>query len=190
MIKEKELSLLIQQADKKAFEVLFRLYYVPLLRYAKQYCQSEDEAQDIVQETFINVWEQKAQNIKTSLKAYLYTTVRNKAFNLHRHEEVKQKHQQEVLHTGNEIADEEKDNSETYTKILLTIEKLPGQCRRVFIMSRLHGLKHHEIAEDLQISVKTVKNHIGKALKILRENLGDVCIGLIISVMVFLSKKM
>ena len=183
MSTENELLQQIKESDKKAFELLFRLYYQPLKKFAAKLLNNTEQAEDLVQEVFVQFWESRNSIKQTALKSYFYTIVKNKALNQLRHLKVQQKHIAEILHTSDEFIETEENNEEVKLKLLMSIEKLPTQCKKVFIMSRMDGLKQKEIAEELNISVKTVKNQIGKALKVLREELKVFYTLLIISIL-------
>ncbi len=167
----------LRAGDITAFEMIFRTYYQPLCNYAYSFVQDRDEAEEIVQATFLSVWEKRDNlSIHTGVKPYLYAMVRNAALNVIKHEKVKQQH------ATVEIAVAEKSvESVTHTvmaselegRIYKALNKLPEQCRLVFKLSRFEELKYSEIAEQLNISVKTVENQMGKALKIMREQLKD-----------------
>lgn len=182
---ENELILKLKQSDENAYEVIFRLYYHPLKLFASNILSDIELAEDIVQEVFVQLWETRQSIKDISLKSYLYKIVRNKSLNQIRHLQVRQKHEDEILHTTNEFVEEGPQNDELKAKILTSIGKLPEQCKKIFIMSRINNMKHKEIAEELNISVKTVKNQVGKALKVLREELKGVDIALIITLMKF-----
>ncbi len=163
--------------DITAFEMIFRTYYQPLCNYAYTFLQDKEEAEEIVQSTFLNVWEKKETlSIRTAVKPYLYAMVRNACLNVIKHEKIKQKHAVEELAIGVHSHDSVSHavaGSELELKIQEAMEKLPEQCRLVFKLSRFEELKYSEIAEQLNISIKTVENHMGKALKIMREQLKD-----------------
>jgi len=160
-----------------AFEMIFRTYYQPLCNYAYTFLQDKEEAEEIVQGTFLSVWEKKANlSIHTAVKPYLYAMVRNACLNVIKHEKIKQKHAVEEIamaSPGHESVAQAVASSELESKIQEAMEKLPEQCRLVFKLSRFEELKYAEIAEQLEISIKTVENHMGKALKIMREQLKD-----------------
>ena len=130
-----------------------------------------------MQSTFLNVWEKKETlSIRTAVKPYLYAMVRNACLNVIKHEKIKQKHAVEELAIGIHSYDSVSHTvagSELELKIQQAMEKLPEQCRLVFKLSRFEELKYSEIADQLNISIKTVENHMGKALKIMREQLKD-----------------
>jgi RNA polymerase sigma-70 factor, ECF subfamily len=167
----------LRAGDPTTFEMIFRTYYQPLCNYAYTFVQDRDEAEEIVQATFLSVWEKKEDlDIHTGVKPYLYAMVRNAALNVIKHEKIKQQH------AAVELAVAEK-SSESVTRTVMAAElegqiynalnKLPEQCRLVFKLSRFEELKYSEIAEQLNISVKTVENQMGKALRIMREQLKD-----------------
>ena len=169
--------LALKEGNLTTFEMYFRTYYQPLCQYAYTFVNDKDEAEEIVQNTFLSLWE-KRQNIeiRTSLKSYLYTMVRNACLNLIKHEKIKLRHAQEQLATGDHAANAVTDNvlgNELEVRIQAAVQKLPEQCRLIFKMSRFEELKYAEIAEQLNLSIKTVENQMGKALKIMREELKD-----------------
>lgn len=157
--------------------MLFRTYYQPLCNYAYTYVQDRDEAEEIVQATFLNIWEKRNNlAIHTGVKPYLYAMVRNACLNVLKHEKIKQQHAAMEM----AVADRSVESTtrtvmamELETRIYQAMDKLPEQCRLVFKLSRFEELKYGEIAEQLNISVKTVENQMGKALRIMREQLKD-----------------
>jgi RNA polymerase sigma-70 factor (ECF subfamily) len=163
--------------DITAFEMYFKTLYQPLCSYAYTFLQDKEEAEEIVQATFLSIWEKRqALNIKTSAKSYLYAMVRNACLNVIKHEKIKQKYVGEEMalaDQGYESVSQTISSNELENRIHHAMEKLPEQCRLVFKLSRFEELKYSEIAEQLEISVKTVENHMGKALKIMREQLKD-----------------
>ena len=163
--------------DITAFEMIFRTYYQPLCNYAYTFLQDKENAEEIVQSTFLNVWEKRETlSIRTGVKPYLYAMVRNACLNVIKHEKIKQKHAVEELAVGVHSYDSVSHTvagSELELKIQQAMEQLPEQCRLVFKLSRFEELKYSEIADQLKISIKTVENHMGKALKIMREQLKD-----------------
>lgn len=156
--------------------MLFRRLYRPLCIHARAYLQSREEAEEVVQSVFLVFWEKRNQlDIESNLTSYLYRSVRNHALNVIKHETVKRKHSGYVInHTSEESHDHDTiETSELEHKISTALETLPEQCRLVFTMSRYKEMKYAEIAAELGISVKTVENHMGKALRLLREQLKD-----------------
>lgn len=163
--------------DITAFEMLFRTYYQPLCNYAYTFLQDKEDAEEIVQSTFLLVWEKRETlAIRTSVRPYLYAMVRNACLNVIKHEKIKQKYAGEEMalaDRSHESVSQTVASHELEYRIKVAMEELPEQCRMVFKLSRFEELKYSEIAEQLNISIKTVENHMGKALRIMREQLKD-----------------
>ena len=167
----------LSEGDITHFEMLFRTYYQPLCRYAYTFLQDKEDAEEIVQSTFLLVWEKRESlAIRTSVKPYLYAMVRNACLNVLKHNKIKERHAGEELamaDKGHDAVMHTVSSNELEHRIRLAMEELPDQCRVVFKLSRFEELKYSEIAEELNISIKTVENHMGKALRIMREQLKD-----------------
>ncbi len=176
-LSEKEVLQTILSGNESAFEMIFKAYYQPLCRYAYSFLEDKEEAEEVVQSAFITVWEKrKSLDIQTSLKSYLYRMVRNGCLNVIKHEKVKQQHvahELAVTEVSYESVSQKVYATELEIKITEAMKALPDQCRLVFQLSRFEELKYQEIADQLKISVKTVENHMGKALKIMREQLKE-----------------
>jgi RNA polymerase sigma-70 factor (ECF subfamily) len=172
-----QLLLTLQAGDITAFEMIFKTYYQSLCNYAYSFVQDRDEAEEIVQSTFLSVWEKRdSLSIHTGVKPYLYAMVRNASLNVLKHEKIKQQHvavELAVAERSTESVTRSVMASELEDRIYKAMNKLPEQCRLVFKLSRFEELKYAEIAEQLNISIKTVENQMGKALKIMREQLKD-----------------
>ena len=176
-LSEKQVLETLRQGNESAYEMIFRTYYQPLCRYAYSFLRDKEEAEEVVQAAFITLWEKRnALAIETSLKSYLYRMIRNSCLNVIKHAKVKQQHAAHELAVG-EVSHESVSQrvyaSELEIKITEAMKTLPEQCRLVFQLSRFEELKYQEIADQLQISVKTVENHMGKALKLMRLQLKD-----------------
>ena len=175
-LSEKQLETL-WQGNESAYEMIFRTYYQPLCRYAYSFLQDKEEAEEVVQAAFITLWEKKnALAIETSLKSYLYRMIRNSCLNVIKHAKVKQQHvarELAVAEVSHESVSQKVHAAELEEKITEAMKTLPEQCRLVFQLSRFEELKYQEIADQLQISIKTVENHMGKALKLMRLQLKD-----------------
>lgn len=180
----------LQQSDIKMFETIFRHFYNPLCSYANGLLGDSDEAEDVVQQTLMAVWVKRTDlQINTSFKSYLYRAVHNRSLNKLRHSKVRSGYEADQLAVEpslSESASSTLAGKELKQHITDVIEKLPEQCRLVFKLSRFEDMKYAEIAGHLDISVKTVENHMGKALRLLREHLREfliwlpVCLALII----------
>jgi RNA polymerase sigma-70 factor, ECF subfamily len=166
----------VKKGDKKAFETLFREFYSHLCAYANTFVKDIDVAQDLVQEFLFHIWKIKADlPSDVPVKAYLFKSVHNRCLNVIKHQQIKGKYEQHTLneHKDNCFEESYSESEELHDKIRKTIDKLPPERKKVFIMHRYEELKYKEIAEKLNISIKTVENQIGKALAFLREELKD-----------------
>jgi len=171
---EASLILRLKEGNEKAYNELYQLYYSDLCNYASNLCGNDDLAEDIVQHTMIKIWKKGSDlNVNTSLKGYLYKSIYNHFIDLQRKTKKEisklQLLKQEALLGFVEFSIEEIEN--TYKQIDIEIEKLPKQCREVFLLGKKDGLKYKEIADKLNISVKTVERHMSIALKKLRKKL-------------------
>lgn len=170
-------NIAVQTYNDVAFEQLFKSHYKALHSYANMLLKDLDAAEEVVQTMFLRLWEKRhLLDVQTSVKAYLYKCVYNDSLNLMKHEQVKNKYQDFTLHTMNtehESASNKVELSELQRQLQNALNTLPEQCRIIFQMSRFEELKYKEIAERLGISIKTVENQMGKALKILRLKLVD-----------------
>lgn len=174
-LQDHSITALIAARDEAAFEQVFKQYYKNLHAYACSFLNDTDEAEERVQQVFFKLWE-RADNlsIQGSIAAYLYRAVHNECLNYQKHEKIKSAHRLHVVHRmKNETATEKTMNKELEQQFREALNELPEQCRTVFQLSRFEELKYREIADKLDISVKTVENHMGKALKLLRLKLVD-----------------
>lgn len=169
------ITALLAARDEAAFEQVFKQYYKNLHAYACSFLNDEAEAEERVQQVFFKIWE-RAENLsfQGSVAAYLYRAVHNECLNFQKHEKIKTEHRLHVVHRmKNESHTDKTMNKELEQKFREALNELPEQCRTVFQLSRFEELKYREIADRLDISVKTVENHMGKALKLLRLKLVD-----------------
>ena len=163
--------------DDLAFERLFKAHYKELHVYASVILKDEDVAEEIVQNMFLKFWEKrKLLQIQSSVKAYLYKCTYNDCLNHLKHQKIKTKYQDFAIYTMNdqhEPASAKAELTELELKLREALNELPEHCRTIFQMSRFEELKYKEIATQLGISIKTVENQMGKALRILRIKLAD-----------------
>ncbi|WP_316804431.1 RNA polymerase sigma-70 factor [Pedobacter nototheniae] len=174
-----------QYYDDAAFEQLFKTHYKALHVYAQVILKDEDIAEEIVQGMFLKFWEKRESLKIQSVKAYLYRCVYNDCLNYIRQEKTKFKYQEFTIHTMNtehEPASLKVELTELQQKLKQALNDLPEQCRTIFQMSRFEELKYREIAEQLGLSIKTVENQMGKALKILRFKLADFMVLLVLGI--------
>ncbi|WP_308991017.1 RNA polymerase sigma-70 factor [Mariniflexile litorale] len=184
-MKSNDLKILreLKQGSPDAFKELFDLYYIPLSTYALKYCDSFSIAEDIVQDLFIKLWDEKLYlNFDEIIGPYLFKAVKNNTL-----QAIKQKsryHFVEIEELVNKlIIDEnidikfiEEDKKKLYTEI----EALPTKCKEVFKAIVLDNLKYKEVALQHGISINTVKTHYSRALKQLRNVLGIIILLLIV----------
>lgn len=160
-----------------AFENVFKNHFKSLHAYAYTIVKDEMAAEEMVQNVFCKIWERKGQlDIETSLTAYLYRAVYNESLNHIKHQKVKmayQAHASYQMKMQTDSASKKVLLSDLEKKLRTALSELPEQCRTIFQMSRFEELKYQDIADRLGISIKTVENQMGKALKLLRTKLID-----------------
>ena len=174
---DEQIALRLSKRDEAAFEQVFKTHYKNLHAYAFTILKDEDEAEEMVQQVFFKLWERSEYlSFSGSIAAYLYRAVHNESLNFIKHQKVKAGHQLHVAYSmknKSEQAQSKMIRKELESKFREALNELPEQCRTVFQLSRFEDMKYKEIADKLDISVKTVENHMGKALKILRTKLVD-----------------
>jgi RNA polymerase sigma-70 factor (ECF subfamily) len=167
----------IRAGSEHAFETVFQEHYAPLCRYARQLLPDPDEAEEEVQAMFLALWEKREGLLITvSLKSYLFRAVHNRCLNRIKHTAVRNEYREHVQYVGETTAESPVQTllgDELAGRLQTAIQKLPEQCRLVFTLSRFDELRYGEIADKLGISIKTVENQIGKALRILRTELSE-----------------
>jgi len=158
------------------FERVFKEHFKNLHAYACSIVKDEGEAEEMVQNVFFKLWEKKEKISELqSVPAYLYRAVHNECLNYVKHEKVKMAYEAHAVHHGS-LSSQPADTAtakQLEHRIAESLSALPEQCRTIFQMSRFEELKYREIADKLGLSVKTVENQMGKALKILRTKLAD-----------------
>ncbi len=163
--------------DERIFEEVFRSYYPVLCRYAKSILIEQEPAEEAVQQTFVAIWEKRDRiTFHVSLKAYLYRAVHNRCLNQIEKQKIRHEYsigQQQEPELTAMAADGPHRQKELQELIRQAIDRLPEQCARIFRLSRFEEMKYAEIAAQLNISVKTVENQMGKALRIMREELKE-----------------
>ena len=174
---EKDIINKIKEGDIGKFEMLFKDYYERLCEFGMKYLKSIDLAEEIVQDTFYNIWKNRNTiNIKTSLKSYLYTAVRNNCLQELRTRslDIKYENYYKSHYVNDSVNPVDELNAKELNEVIhKVLNSLPERCKIIFKMSREEGLKYHEIAEKLSISIKTVEANMGKALKQFRHYLKE-----------------
>ncbi len=167
----------IRQGDRDEFESLFRSSYASLVRYARSIIKDHDEAEEIVQDLFFRLWSDREKTrMETSVNGYLFRAVHNKCMHYIEHRKVIDKYTREISYI--QADNHEKPDTGIYyrelrNKISNVMRRLPERCSMIFYLNRFEGMKYHEIAVKLGISVKTVEANMGKALKEFRIELTD-----------------
>ena len=167
-----------EKQNNQLFETLFRSYYKPLCVFVNNLIKDREAAEDIVQEVFVKIWN-GMDNIDTSqsVKSYLFKAAYNQTLNYFD----KNKHQnnfsdyQEIENqtTGGNSADQELQLKEIQKEAEEAINQLPVKCKAIFLMCKEENMTYREVANVMNISIKTVENQMGKALKTLREKLAS-----------------
>ena len=164
----------INKSDEKAFEILFHKYYGILCSFATKLVHDDVAAEEIVQEFYVKLWEKREQiSIDSSVKNYIFRSVKNLCLNFIQHNKTKIAHAQKLLsEVENNFSDDNNyPEPGLYEKIEESIKSLPEKRREIFRLSRQEGLKYQEIAQKLNISVKTVETQMSLAIKTLRDKL-------------------
>lgn len=190
---DKNLINKIRKGDEEAFELLFKKYYVRLCGFARKFTINTEEAEEIVQEVFLKIWE-KRELLKSEkeIKPYLFMSVQNLCFNLLEHKKVEDKYYSviEFVYKNSDRKEfdafEELLGTELQERVKKVTDSLPAECQRIFLMSRNEGLKYAEIAERLEISIKTVETQMSRALAKFRKELKDYLTILILGVLIAL----
>ena len=180
--REKQLFLDFQDGNKANFDFFFDKYYQGLCVYAFRILKSKSEAEDIVEDFFVRILENRTNiRIESSVKSYFIRSVHNRCLDYIAHQKVIASHEVYRLKMMNEEDFQEYPLIDTELKLQIekAIQNLPDGIRETFILNRFEGLKYQQIADQENISVKTVEYRISKALNILRKELGDYLVLLI-----------
>lgn len=160
--------------EERAFQTLFVDYYPSLLSFARRFVEDKDVSEDLVQDVFVKVWEnRKHLEGVEDISAYLYQMVRFKCFNHLRNEKVRNKATQLFVDEFDIECMETYIQEETYRMVMNALDDLSPACREVFTRF-VQGYKAKDIAEELNIAVETVKKQKQIARKILKERLGKL----------------
>ena len=168
----------LKERNERGFEQVFKTHFKNLHAYASTILQDPDLAEDTVQNVFYKLWEKidGLNLVGGSVAAYLYKSVYNESLNCLKHQKIKIAHRSHIVRQMTDQGDSSSRKvmlNELEQRLQASINELPEQCRTIFQLSRFEELCYREIGERLGISVKTVENQMGKALKILRAKLID-----------------
>lgn len=175
-IKEKQLFLEFQGGNHAVFDYFFDKYYQGLCVYAYRMLKSNSEAEDLVQDFFVRILEnRKTISIETSIKSYFIRSVHNRCLDNLAHQKVKINHEQFKLKmmSDDDLQEYPLLDSELTKQIDKAIQNLPDGIRETFMLNRFDGLSYQQIAKQENVSVKAIEYRISKALTILRKDLGD-----------------
>lgn len=167
----------LKEGNHLAFNEIYKRFWRISINTAFQRLKSKEMAEEVVQEVFVSLFIRRASiQLKSSLEAYIRLAIRNRIIDAFRTQ--KSQEQLQMAEANNEESspaqpDEALEYKELRDKIRASTEKLPEKCREVFLMSRFEHLSHQEISDRTGISISTVKKHINKALKILKEDFQD-----------------
>lgn len=167
----------LRNGDNKCFTRVFTSLYPDLVIFSARITGSISIAEELVQDTFLKLWEDRESLlIHTSLRSYLLKSVQNRSFDWLKHQKTVNRYKNMILNRDLEFISETENYylfSELKDQIEIAIQRLPDKIAEVFRLSRHEGLKYHEIASRLEVSVRTVEERMGKALQLLRENLKE-----------------
>lgn len=181
---DNELVHKIHDGDHSAIQWLYKKYYIGLCVYANRFTKNKSSSEEIVQQTFFKLWEKREKlDIKESIQAYLFTTVRNSCLNYIKHEQIVNRYSEAIsqrLRENEEFIAISQENGlsifiaqELEQKISSAINNLPEHCCEIFKLSRFLGLKHSEIAELKGVTLNTVQKQISIALTKLKIDLAE-----------------
>lgn len=170
----------LRSSDREAYAQVFEALYQPLFRYARSLTKEESSARDITQDAFVRLWDaRETLDPSQSLEAYLYRTVRNLTYNYQRNTDTRNEKEEEVRQQSDvqpapsPPPDVVVEGARLEDRLRSWIADLPTRQREALVLSRFEGLSHEQIAEVMDISPRTVNNHIVRALKGLRTRVHD-----------------
>ena len=171
--KAKRINEILGKDPENGYASIFNQHYSAMCAFALKYVDNNFEAEQCAMDVFLKVWEKRNElEIKTDIKYYLFASVRNRALDLIRKNNRKTPLEADMLQSVpmTDLNPEERLFwKNAVAKVEAAINQLPAQCQRIFLMSRYDGKKYHEIADELNLSVKTVETQISRALRSLRE---------------------
>ena len=160
--------------NRPTFEAIFKEYHAQCLAFAIHYTGDVHDGEEVVQQVFLKLWEKREQvDITGMVKSYLFAAIRNTAISNWRKDTVRS--EKEQVAGGFQLVPHITSSRAWELELLYqqALDKLPERCREVFILSRQQQLKYTEIAAVMNISVKTVENQMGKALKMMHNELKE-----------------
>lgn len=163
---------LFKRNEREAFRLLFDTYYDPLLFFSNQLLDDPEAAADVVQECFVDFWvNRRFVALREGVDRYLASAVKHASLNYIRGIKRRLKRHEFVM--GDQVCEEEseEENAKLYEMLHTAIDRLPEERRKIFVMVCLEGMKYQAVADQLGISINTVKKQMGRAFQSLRESL-------------------
>jgi RNA polymerase sigma-70 factor (ECF subfamily) len=183
---KKEKMKILPGVNKSNFEQWFNEFYDGMYRYCQTMIKDRDEAEDIVQSVFLDLWKDREKiEIHTSIQAFLYKGVYFKCMNKIKSKKVENKYLLSKNHDNEDYTNDPAIYKEVSSIIDETLTSLPEQCKKIFMMSRFDGMRYLEIANTLNLSPKTIENQMGKALKIMRVALSEYLQIIVLNILIF-----
>lgn len=184
---------LLKEGNKTVFAAVYDQYFGSQYVYAFKYVLDTEVAKEMVQDSFLKLWKKRISlTEETQILPLLYQITRNNCLNHLKHEKVREKHKTRMQKLDlnymaiSHLSAEKIITQELEDTINKAVSSLPPRCREIFELSRNHEKKYREIAEELNISEKTVENQMLKALKIMREKLSEYLPTLFLTLLYFL----
>ncbi len=183
MVTSGDIIMRLSQGDKSVFNIVFEQYYEMLYHLSYQYLCNEAEVKEIVQDSFTKLWEVRSELAPNSnIRNFLFTITKNNCLNvlkrrqflIKEHEKIKWMEMHYAYESLSRMGSDFMEFEELKERVERAIQRLPEHCQKVFLMSRFEDKKNKEIADELNISIKTVEAHLTKALKLLRLDLKDL----------------
>ncbi|UOE51331.1 RNA polymerase sigma-70 factor [Mucilaginibacter sp. SMC90] len=167
----------LNMGEEAAFERTFKAYHAPLRYYCEQLTGADDASEDIVSHLFLKLWQKQVVFENTEhAQAYLYRSAKNACLNFIRNEKRADENKEIILSETPEVSDNYLNTfiqTEVWAELYRAIEGLPSQCCKVITMSYLEGMSNQEIADEMDLSLQTVKNYKLRGLTILKDRLPD-----------------
>ena len=171
--KDEELLKRLRNRDTEAFRYLYETYFSKLVLFAESYVYDEEEAKDLVQDLFCRLWDHASSlEVKTSLKAYLLTSLRNRCLNVLRDRKIRDEHNDKLYEAQVFSGTEDVDlDEEVVEKLHAALDSLPDKCKEIILLKIVDEKTNKEIARQLSLAETTVKTQVQRAYRMLRDKM-------------------